>query len=156
MRLHFLYGLFHNVISIVYLEHREGAGLTIRFDIDLGVNTVKGVLTLHDAELCVEWRRYNLFDAPVGPLESMTVPYTDLDSVTVRRRFYRPTIEVMAKSASTFGKMPLPAGDLAILKARVDRKDRGNAEAWGAEAYLRIADAMPGGDRIGIDDIRKD
>jgi hypothetical protein len=122
--------------------------MTIRFDIDLGVNTAKGVFTLHDDELCVEWRRYNLFDAPLGPLESTTVPYTDLDSVTVRRRFYRPTIEVTAKSASTFGTMPLPAGDLATFKARVDRKDRGKAEAWGAEAFLRIADAMSGSDLL--------
>ena len=112
------------------------------------MNTVKGVLTLYGEELGVEWRRYNLFDAPVGPLESITVPFTDLDSVTVRRRVYRPTIEVTAKSASTFGKMPLPAGDLATLKAKVERKDRRKAEAWGAEAYLRIADAMPGADLL--------
>ena len=42
----------------------------------------------------------------------------------------------------------LPAGDLATLRAKVVRSDRDNAEAWGAEAYLRIADAMSGGGRL--------
>lgn len=123
--------------------------MTIRFDFDLGVNTVKGILTQRKEELCIEWRRYNMMDAPLGPLESITVPYTDLDSVTIRRRMYRPTVEVTAKSAATFGSMPLPAGDLTTLKAKVDRKDRRKAEAWGAEAYLRIADAMPGTNLLG-------
>ena len=122
--------------------------MKIRFDFDLGVHKVKGVLTLEKEALNIEWRRFNMMEAPLGPLESKTVPYTDLDDITLRRRPFRPTIEVKAKSASTFGSMPLPAGDLTSLKARVDRKDRRQAEAWGAEAYLRIADAMPGGELL--------
>ena len=122
--------------------------MTIRFDIDLGLHSLKGVLTLGD-DLCVEWRRFDLMDAPVGQLESISIPYTDLTAVTVRRRFFRPTIEIKASSASTFGQMPLPAGDLSTLKARVARSDRGQAEAWGAEAYLRIANALPGGNLLG-------
>ena len=120
--------------------------MIIRFDIDLGLNTLKGVLTLQTEVLYVEWRRYDLFDAPKGPLESISVPFTDLAAVSVRPKLRRPVIEITANSASTFGTMPLPAGDLAILRARVARSDRGQAEAWGAEACLRIADAMSGGD----------
>ena len=119
--------------------------MTIRFDIDLGLNTLKGVLTLRTKELGVEWRRYDLFDAPVGELESISVPFTDLSSVSVRRKVRRPIIEITANSAAIFGPMPLPAGDLAILRARVARSDRGQAEAWGAETGLRIAEAMSGG-----------
>ena len=122
--------------------------MTIKFDIDLGLNTVKGLLTLRGEELGVEWRRYDLFDAPVGQLESISVPLTDLSAVSVRRKLRRPIIEVTANSASTFGPMPLPAGDLSILRVRVERSDRGQAEAWGAEAYLRIADAMAGGNLL--------
>ena len=122
--------------------------MTIRFDIDLGLKTLKGVFTLRTEELCVEWRRYDLFDAPVGPLESISVPLADLAAVRVRRRLRRPIIEVTANSASTFGPMPLPAGDLSILRVRVERSDRGQAEAWGAEAYLTLADAMAGGNLL--------
>ena len=122
--------------------------MTIRFDIDLGLNTLKGVLTLRGEELCVEWRRYNLMDAPVGPLESISIPFADLAAVSVQRKLRRPIIEITANSASTFGPMPLPAGDLATFRARVVRPDRGKAEAWGAEAGLRIAEEMPGGDLL--------
>ena len=118
--------------------------MTIRFDIDLGLNTLKGILTLRSAELSVEWRRYDLFDAPVGPLESISIPLSDLAAVSVRRRVRRPIVEVTALAASTFAPMPLPAGDLAVLRARVSRADRDQAEAWGAEASLRIAEAMSG------------
>ena len=119
--------------------------MTIRFDIDLGLNTLRGVLTLQGKELCVEWRRYDLLNAPVGPLESIAIPFADLATVSVKQRLRRPIIEVTANSASTFGPMPLPAGDLATFRARVARSDRGHAEGWGAEAALRIADAMSGG-----------
>ena len=122
--------------------------MIIRIDIDLGLNKLKGILTLQSDALRVEWRRYDLFDAPVGPLDSIVVPLTDLSAVSVQRKFLRPVIEITANSASTFGTMPLPAGDLATLRAKVVRADRERAEAWGAEAYLRIADAMRGGDRL--------
>lgn len=119
--------------------------MTIRFDIDLGLHTLKGVLTLRDKELGVEWRRYDVFEAPVGPLEVLVVPLADLAAVRVRRRTFKPVVEVRANSASTFGPMPLPAGDLSVLRVRVARADRKQAEAWGAEAALRIAEAMTGG-----------
>jgi hypothetical protein len=123
--------------------------MTIRIGIDLGLHTLKGVLTLRDAELGVEWRRYDLMEAPVGPLESISVPLTELADVSVRRRPRRPIVEITARSAATFAAMPLPAGDLATLRARVERADRAHAEAWGAEASLRIAEAMPGGELPG-------
>lgn len=122
--------------------------MTIRVDIDLGLSKLKCILTLQSDELRVEWRRYDLFDAPVGPLDSITVPFTDLAAVSVQRKVRRPVIEITANSASTFGQMPLPAGDLATFRAKVVRSDRDRAEAWGAEAYLRIADAMSGGGRL--------
>jgi hypothetical protein len=119
--------------------------MTIRVDIDLGLSKLKCILTLRADELRVEWRRYDLFDAPVGQLDSIIVPFADLAAVSVQRKLLRSVIEITAHSASTFGTMPLPAGDLATLRAKVVRSDRDNAEAWGAEAYLRIADAMSGG-----------
>ena len=122
--------------------------MTIGFDMDLGVNTLKGMVTLRDTELWVEWRRYDLFGAPVGPLETLSVSYSDLAAIKVRRKFFRPVIEITANSASTFGPMPLPAGDLTTFKARAVRADREKAAHWGAEAYLRIAEAMPGGDLL--------
>lgn len=141
-------GLVKVTFSMLYSRHRESARMTIRFDIDLGVNTLKGVLTLRANELCVEWRQYNLFDAPVGPLETLSVPLSDLATVSVQRKFRRRIIAVTANSASTFGPIPLPAGDLATLRAKVVRPDRNQAEAWAAEACLRIANAMPGRDRL--------
>ena len=119
--------------------------MTIKFDIDLGLNKLKGVLTLRPDELIVEWRRYDLFEAPVGPLDSISVPFTDLAAVLIKKRRRRPIVEVTARSASTFGAMPLPAGDLSVLRARVEKVDRDSAEAWGAEASLRIAEAMTDG-----------
>lgn len=122
--------------------------ITVRFEIDLGLNKLKGVLTLRTEELGVEWRRYDLFEAPVGSLESISIPYTDLESVAIKRKVRRPAISVTASSASTFGQMPLPAGDLTVLRARIARSDRDQAEAWGAEAGLRIANAMTGGELL--------
>ena len=119
--------------------------MTIRFDIDLGVNKLKGVLTLRDNDLLIEWRRYNALEVPLDSLNSLAVPYTDLTSVSILRKIRRPVIEIRAKSASTFGEMPLPAGDLALFRARTTRGDRELAPAWGAEAGLRIADAIEGG-----------
>ena len=120
--------------------------MTIRFGIDLGLNTLKGVMTLKEEMLVVEWRRYDLMEAPVGPLESLAIPLTDLLTVSVKRKARRPIIEIVARSASTFSPMPLPAGDLTTLRARVERADKAHAETWGAEAYLRIAEAIPGGE----------
>lgn len=123
--------------------------MTIHFEIDLGTNTLKGILTLEAAALFIEWRRYNLMDTPVGPLESLSVPYTDLEDISVvRRKVRRPLIEIIAKKASSFGSMPLPAGKISVLKARVARSDRSKAEGWGAEAYLRVADASDGSDHL--------
>ena len=122
--------------------------MNIHFDIDLTTSTLKGVLTLRAEDLYVEWRRYNLLDAPVGELESIALPFTELASISVRRKVLRPIIEIDAKAASTFGPMPLPAGNLTCLRARVSRSDRGKAEAWAAEAYLRIADAMISDDGV--------
>ena len=122
--------------------------MTIRIDIDLGLSSLKGVLALKDTGLGVEWRQYDLFDAPKGPLESVIISLADLAGVKVRSRPFRPKLEITAKSASTFGKIPLPAGDLAILKAKGSRSDRSQAEAWGAEASLRIAEAMSGRDLL--------
>ena len=122
--------------------------MTVRFDIDLGLNKLKGVLTLRAEELGVEWRRYDLFEAPVGSLESISIPFTDLDSVSIKRKARRPIVSVTANSASTFGAIPLPAGDLTVLRARIARSDRDQAEAWGAEAGLRIANAMSGGELL--------
>ena len=62
-----------------------------------------------------------------------------------------PGVEIVAHSASTFGEMPLPAGDLATMRAKIVRKDRNQSEAWGAEAALRIADAMTGGGLLEAD-----
>ncbi len=121
-----------------------GPPLAVRFDIDLGLNKLKGVLTLRKEVLGVEWRRYDLFEAPVGSLESISVPYTELESVLIQRKLRRPAIKITASSASTFGPMPLPAGDLNVLRARIARSDRDLAEAWGAEAGLKTADAMNG------------
>ena len=120
--------------------------MTIHFDIDLGLNKLKGVLTLRANDLYVEWRRYDLFDAPIAPLDSIAVPFVDLAAVSVRRKVRRPIIEVTANAASTFGPIPLPAGNLSIFRARVARLDRDKADLWAAEAYLRIADAMSGDD----------
>jgi hypothetical protein len=125
--------------------------MTVRFDIDLGFNTLRGVLTLHPDHLQVEWRRYDMMETPVTELESIAVPYTDLDAVAVRRSVLRPTIRITAKKASTFAPIPLPAGDLAILRAKIARTDRRLAEAWEAEAGLRIAEAMAGGNLLGED-----
>ena len=122
--------------------------MTIRFDIDLGVNTLKGVLTVEPEVLRVEWRRYDLFEAPVSALESICVPWTDLTDVSVKRRPFKPVVEITAGSASVFAAMPLPAGDLSVFRAKVARSDRRVAEAWGAEALLKIADAMPGGNLL--------
>lgn len=133
--------------SMLCSQHGRHA-MTIRFDIDLGLHTLKGVLTLRDEQLGIEWRRYDVFDAPVGPLEALSVPFSDLAAVRVRRRTLKPILEVAAKSASIFGPMPLPAGDLTVLRVRVARADRKQAELWGAEAGLRIAEGMTGGDLL--------
>ena len=42
--------------------------------------------------------------------------------------------------------MPLPAGDLATLRAVVSRKDRPQVGLWDAEATLRLAESMTGGE----------
>lgn len=125
--------------------HDKSGSVKIGFDVDLGLNTLKGIFTLEGGMLNIEWRRYDLFEAPVSQLETVTVPLTDLASVSVRRKFRRPVIEIAAHSASAFGTIPLPAGNLSVMKARVAKQDRAGAEAWGAEASLRIAEAMSGG-----------
>jgi len=120
--------------------------MTLRFSIDLGVNTLKGVLTLRKDDLLVEWRRYDMMEVPKSPLESLSIPYGDIASIDIKKRkVLRPIVEVVAKSASTFASMPLPAGDLSTLRATVSRKDRSHAALWDAEATLRIAEALPGG-----------
>jgi hypothetical protein len=116
--------------------------MTLHFDIDLGTNTLKGIFTLEAKALIVEWRRYSMMEAPVGDLESLSIPYTDIEDITVALyKIRRPVIEIIAKKATSFGSMPLPAGKLSVLKARIVRSDRSKAEGWGAEAYLRVADA---------------
>ena len=119
--------------------------MTLGFSIDLGVNTLKGVLTLRQDDLLVEWRRYDMMDVPKGNLDSIAIPFSDIATISIRKRLIlNPVVEVVAKSASTFASMPLPAGDLSTLRATVSRKDRANAALWDAEATLKIAEAMPG------------
>jgi len=70
------------------------------------------------------------------------VPYDEIESASVGKR--RRSIEIRAKSAAAFAKIPLPAGDLTEFKAKIERKDRKEADLWEAEATLRIAQALPG------------
>lgn len=118
--------------------------MRLRYSIELGTNLLKGVLTSSDEGLRVEWRRYDLMETPREPLKSLTVGWSDLLSVSIRKRPWRPRIDITAKEASAFGDMPLPAGDLSTLSAKVERIDRNRAAAWAADATLRIAEAMTG------------
>jgi hypothetical protein len=95
----------------------------------------------------IEWRRYDLFDAPQGDLESLRVAYTELAGVEYRRRPVGSKIIVSAKSAATFSPLPLPAGEITTLPVTIKRKHRGDAAAWAAEAALRVAEADGSEDR---------
>ncbi|MFW5777521.1 MAG: hypothetical protein ACOCZB_09580 [Spirochaetota bacterium] len=58
---------------------------TIPFSVDLGVTTAQGVLRLEADRLAVEWRIYNLMDAPQGDLQSIQISYADLEAAEYRR-----------------------------------------------------------------------
>ena len=113
---------------------------TIPFSVDLGVTTAQGVLRLEADGLAVEWRIYNLMDAPQGDLQSIHVPYADLEAVDYRGRLASASVTIVARRPSAFADFPLPAGSIATLKTRVKRRHRRAAEAWCAEAGLRIAE----------------
>ena len=112
---------------------------TLRFSVDLGLGSLRGVLSLLADELRIEWRQFDIMDAPDGGLESTLIRYGALDRVSIKRR---KILEVVAHGAHLFAAIPLPAGDLATLKARVLRQDRRHADGWVAEASLRIAEAQ--------------
>jgi len=114
---------------------------SIPFVLDLGITTVQGILRLEPRDLVIEWRRYDILDAPQGDLESLRVPYVRLDSVDFQRRAVGSKLIVTAKSASTFSALPLPAGEITTFRATIKRKYRGDAPAWAAEAGLRVAEA---------------
>lgn len=114
---------------------------SIPFVLDLGLSTVQGMLRLEPRDLVIEWRRYDLLDAPQGELESLRVPYARLDGVDFQRRAVGSKLIVTAKNASTFSALPLPAGEITTLRATIRRKHRGDAPAWTAEAGLRVAEA---------------
>lgn len=119
---------------------------SIPFVLDLGLVTVQGILRLEPRELVIEWRRYDLLDAPQGELESLRVPYPRLDSVDFQRRAVGSKLIVTAKSASTFSPLPLPAGEITTFRATIKRKYRDDAPAWAAEAGLRVAEAEDSGE----------
>lgn len=114
---------------------------SIPFSLDLGLSTVQGVLRLEQTDLVVEWRRYDLFDAPQGNLESLRVPYTRLARVEFQRRAVGSKLLIEANGASAFSTLPLPSGEIATLRATIKRKHRSLAPGWAAEAGLRIAEA---------------
>jgi hypothetical protein len=119
---------------------------SIPFVLDLGLATVQGILRLEPDDLVIEWRAYDLFDAPKGDLASLRVPYACLESVDFQRRVAGSRLIVTAKSAASFSALPLPAGEITTFRATIRRKYRGDAPAWAAEAGLRIAEAEDTGE----------
>jgi len=110
---------------------------SIPFVLDLGITTVQGILRLEPRDLVIEWRRYDLLDAPHGDLESLRVPYARLDKVDFHRRAVGSRLIIVAKSASAFSALPLPAGEITTFRATIKRKYRGGAARRGGQGFGR-------------------
>lgn len=113
----------------------------IPFEVDLGLSTVQGILRLEERHVAIDWRRYDLLGAPQGELDTVTIPYAEIDDIAFRKRLGGATIILSTKQATSLSRFPLPQGDINALRASVKRTNRSNAEVWAAEATLRVAEA---------------
>ena len=114
------------------------------FTLDLGIDYLRGIIRLEAAGIVVEWRRFNMLDAPVGELDSILIPYTEIDSVSFKKRFVGSTLAIRVKRPAALGALPLPGGEITLLKASVPRAHRGGAALLVAEAELRAIESEEG------------
>jgi hypothetical protein len=110
----------------------------VPFTVDLGLSTLQGVLGLSAAGVMVEWREYDIFDSPKGPLSNMELPWQLLAEVEYQQRWFGTKVLVSCLSASALRAFPLPAGNLNVLACTIKRRHRRQAEAWAAEVNLRL------------------
>lgn len=113
----------------------------VPFQVDLGLQTVQGILRLEKNQLAIQWRVFDLLGAPTGDLKGIEVPYNHLDKIDCRKRLGGAKLEIVARSPTSFGEFPLPEGSITTLPASIKRRNKADAELWAAEATLRIAES---------------
>jgi hypothetical protein len=121
-------------------ELSENQHPMVPFSIDLGISTVQGILSIHDKSLRLEWRIYDLLDAPKGSMQSVDLPIDRIEDIVLKHRLIGSRLTLVRKSAKDLEEFPLPAGSLNELKCSVKRKHRSSAELWAAELLMRLAE----------------
>lgn len=81
-----------------------------------------------------------MFDAPKGPMESIHIPFTSIETIGLKKRPWGTKLTVLCKSPRDLQNFPLPAGSLNELVCSVRKKHLQQAEMFAAESLLKVAE----------------
>ena len=108
-------------------------------DVNHGFVEVKGLLHFKNDKLILEFDQKDSF---VGILKSgvkaVEVPFSEVDSLRIYRKWFRTTVEILGKSMKIFEEIPGSNQGRVLLK--IKSKDRELAENVISSARVRLSE----------------
>ena len=100
---------------------------------------VKGLLSFKNDKLILEFDQKDSFAGILkSGVKAVEVPFSEVDSLRIYRKWFRTTVEILGKSMKIFEEIPGSNQGRVLLK--IKRKDRELAENVISSARVRLSE----------------
>lgn len=108
-------------------------------DVNHGFVEVKGLLHFKNDKLILEFDQKDSFAGILkSGVKAVEVPFSEVDSLRIYRKWFRTTVEILGKSMKIFEEIPGSNQGRVLLK--IKRKDRELAENAISSARVRLSE----------------
>lgn len=108
-------------------------------NVNHGFVIVKGLFHIKDEELVLEFdERDGFVGVMKSDLKVVTVPFSEVDSITLIKKLFITNIEIIASSMKSFQNVPGAEQGRIVMK--ISRKDRQRAESILSNARLKLSE----------------
>lgn len=109
-------------------------------DVNYGLVEVKGLLHFKNDKLILEFDQKDSFGGMVKSdgVKAVEVPYSEIDSMRIHKKWFRTRIEILGKSMKIFEGVP--GSDQGRVLLKIKRKDRDHAENVIGRARVRLSE----------------
>lgn len=108
-------------------------------NVNHGFVIVKGLFHIKDEEVVLEFdERDGFVGVMKSDLKVVTVPFSEVDSITLIKKLFQTNIEIIASSMKSFQNVPGAEQGRIVMK--ISRKDRQRAESILSNARLKLSE----------------
>lgn len=108
-------------------------------NVNHGFVIVKGLFHIKDEEVVLEFdERDGFVGVMKSDLKVVTVPFSEVDSITLIKKLFKTNIEINANSMKSFQNVPGAEQGRIVMK--ISRKDRQRAESILSNARLKLSE----------------